>query len=165
MNVKQQDKMARENGSLRTECERLREANAELRGFNAGLSRELADTEREAMVRSHDAHKEAELQKQFSTLRAENARLAAALAERERPAWQPIAESSELKTWLTIHEDDLHPVCAFYATDATTGEQMWFRIIEGPEDDIRSEDGDHGVLYRKPTHFMPLPPPPEHEGE
>lgn len=69
--------------------------------------------------------------------------------------WQPIETAPQFTTLLTIHEDDLFPVCAFYVEEA--GKRNWFRVIEGPEDVIRSEEGDHGSLYRDPTHWM-LPP-------
>lgn len=72
--------------------------------------------------------------------------------------WLPIEFAPPYKTLLTIHEDDLFPVCAFYSEQ--NGQRYWMRIIEGPEDVIRTEQGDHGELYRAPTHFMPVPPSP-----
>ena len=57
----------------------------------------------------------------------------------------------EFETVLTIHREDLFPVCAFRI------DGVWLRVIEGPEDDIREEAGDHGMLYRAPTHFASIP--------
>lgn len=70
--------------------------------------------------------------------------------------WQPISSAPQIKTILTIHEDDLYPVCAFYLKQPD-GSRYWMRVIEGPEDIIRQEHGDHGELYREPTHWQ-FPP-------
>lgn len=76
----------------------------------------------------------------------------------ESQEWQPIESAPEYKTILTIHQDDLYPVSAFNFWQ--DGKQYWMRIIEGPEDIIRPEQGDHKELLRPPTHWMPLPLPP-----
>ena len=56
---------------------------------------------------------------------------------------------------LTIHLDDLYPVCAYL------NGYTWYREIEGPEDIYQSESGRHGVLYRAPTHWALWEPPNE----
>lgn len=79
--------------------------------------------------------------------------------------WQPIETAPEYKTVLTQHKDDLFPVCAC-RVPSDEGD-FWFRIIEGPEDVIREGCGDHGALYRTPTHWKHLddgPPPQEDDG-
>ena len=55
-------------------------------------------------------------------------------------------------TVLTIHEDDLFPVCAFH-----DGDGNWMRIVEGPEDVIDESTGSYGNLLRAPTHWMEAP--------
>ncbi len=75
------------------------------------------------------------------------------------PAWLPIAEPpAKYVTVLTIHEDDLYPVPAFRVTE--DGQEHWRREAEGPEDTDDGRPGKNGPLYRRPTHWMPLPPPP-----
>lgn len=69
--------------------------------------------------------------------------------------WKPIETAPEYITVLTKHEKDLFPVCAFYALKED-GTRFWMRIIEGPEDVMRSSQGDHGALYRPPTHWLSL---------
>lgn len=71
--------------------------------------------------------------------------------------WQPIETAPrDGTTVLTMHKDDLYPVSALTFKDVGAGE--WFRETEGP-DDIEI-NGRHDVLYRTPTHWMPLPEPP-----
>lgn len=72
--------------------------------------------------------------------------------------WLPIESAPPYKTLLTIHQDDLYPVCAFYFDQ--DGQRFWMRIIEGPEDVIRPEEGDHNPLLRPPTHWMYPPDAP-----
>lgn len=50
---------------------------------------------------------------------------------------------------LTMHGDDLYPVCAFRI------DGQWLRQTEGPED--VHGPGKWEPLYRAPTHWMPLP--------
>lgn len=59
---------------------------------------------------------------------------------------------------LTLHEDDLYPVVAWWMNDDWI---LWFRETEGPEDVIMN--GRLDQLYRPPTHWMPLPHPPKEE--
>lgn len=66
--------------------------------------------------------------------------------------WQPIETAEEFKTVLTQHVDDLCPVPAFRCGN------YWFADTEGPED--ISIPGRHRLLYRTPTHWKYLPPPP-----
>lgn len=67
--------------------------------------------------------------------------------------WQPIATAPRDATViLTIHEEDLYPVSAYCLPDST----VWRREVEGPEDCIDCP-GKHDILYRDPTHWMPLP--------
>lgn len=56
---------------------------------------------------------------------------------------------------LTMHGDDLYPVCAFRI------EGQWLRQTEGPED--VHGPGKWEPLYRAPTHYMPLPAAPTGE--
>ena len=56
------------------------------------------------------------------------------------------------KPVLTMHEEDLYPVCAFRTGDS------WVREVEGPEDIFEPYSGKGGVLYRPPTHWMEIPP-------
>ena len=67
--------------------------------------------------------------------------------------WESIETApTDAVTVLTQHVDDLFPVSAFCI------EGEWLRQTEGPED-IEGE-GKWLPLYRTPTHWMPLPPPP-----
>jgi hypothetical protein len=69
--------------------------------------------------------------------------------------YQAIETAPPYKTLLTIHECDLYPVCAFKVPGTAVGEgDIWLRVIEGPEDHIRTEQGDHLELLRPPTHWM-----------
>ena len=65
--------------------------------------------------------------------------------------WELASKAVEFRTYLTYNENDLHPVCAF-----TPGENEWYRITEGPEDEIIAETGSHEVLRANPTHIMEL---------
>ena len=66
--------------------------------------------------------------------------------------WQPISTApKDGVVVLTIHEDDLYPQCAFHMG-------VWMRQTEGPED--MHGPGKWEPLYRTPTHWMPLPEPP-----
>jgi hypothetical protein len=66
--------------------------------------------------------------------------------------WIPLSEwrPNHFVTVFTRHEIDLYPTPAFW-----TGE-CWLRETEGPEDEPRI--GRHEVLYRIPTHWLPIPP-------
>jgi hypothetical protein len=68
--------------------------------------------------------------------------------------WQPIETAPEYVTVLTQHVDDLYPVPAFRI------DGHWLREAEGPEDTENGRPGKYGVLYRIPTHWMPLPDGP-----
>jgi len=58
---------------------------------------------------------------------------------------------NEFEVVLTMHENDLYPVCAYlYDKDRL----IWCRETEGPEDEYIT--GKNRVLYRPPTHFMYL---------
>jgi len=58
---------------------------------------------------------------------------------------------NEFEVVLTMHEEDLYPVCAYlYDKDRL----IWCRETEGPEYEYTT--GKHRVLYRPPTHFMYL---------
>ena len=72
------------------------------------------------------------------------------------PRWIPLADSlpPQFEVVLTTHEDDLYPVCA-YRTDA-----KWRRLADGPEDVIVEGSGAHGLLFRTPTHWQPIPESP-----
>lgn len=61
-------------------------------------------------------------------------------------------EPAPFHTVLTIHQDDLYPVCAFRDDDGN-----WLLTVEGPEDVIDEERGCLGSLYRMPTHWMEAP--------
>ena len=72
--------------------------------------------------------------------------------------WKSIKENppKPFITVLTQHEDDLHPVTAFYMHGGNVG--GWLRESEGAEDvanDIR-----HTALFRAPTHWQELPESP-----
>jgi len=69
--------------------------------------------------------------------------------------WQAIETAPEHVTVLTQHVDDLYPVPAFRSGDA------WLLEREGPEDTDDKRPGKYSELYRTPTHWMPLPEPPE----
>jgi hypothetical protein len=75
--------------------------------------------------------------------------------------WQVIETApKDCQAILTIHESDLYPVVAFCALDAD-GAECWMRETEGPEDDFDALAGvKFSALYRRPTHWMPLPDPP-----
>lgn len=75
--------------------------------------------------------------------------------------WRPIdtASPKDFVTVLTIHEDDLYPQAAFRCGTE------WLREMEGPEDTYDGRTGKHESLYRRPTHWMPLPEPPGLGGE
>lgn len=68
--------------------------------------------------------------------------------------WQPIETAQEFKTYLTQHVDDLYPVPAYRIGND------WLRETEGPEDYFYGAER-HSKLYRCPTHYMPLPEPPQ----
>lgn len=75
--------------------------------------------------------------------------------------WRDIETApKDCETILTIHEKDLYPVVAFCVVDET-GEH-WMRETEGPEDDVDALPPGirFSSLYRRPTHWMPLPAPP-----
>ena len=63
--------------------------------------------------------------------------------------WRPASEAIDFRTYLTKHDEDLFPVCAFRMPDGT-----WMREVEGPEDIARP--GALDELYRPPTHIMDL---------
>lgn len=74
--------------------------------------------------------------------------------------WKPI-ESESPEPYVTVlaqHRDDLYPQPAFCLPDGS-----WLREAEGPEDTYDRRPGKHCELYRPPTHWMPLPDPPEGE--
>ena len=76
----------------------------------------------------------------------------------EKHKWKPIKEyiggfENNYKTVLTIHKDDLHPVCAFLMN----GE--WLRVVEGPEDETNEPGGGYSKLVRPPTHFKEIVTP------
>lgn len=73
--------------------------------------------------------------------------------------WQPIETApKEGECVLTQHEDDLYPAVAFCVIDKD-GKEYWCHELEGPEDDC-DRPGRFEPLYRRPTHWMPLPDPP-----
>lgn len=59
-------------------------------------------------------------------------------------------------TVLTQHIDDLYPAVAFCVLDSD-GSECWMREMEGPEDTFDGRPGKCEPLYRRPTHWMPLP--------
>lgn len=71
--------------------------------------------------------------------------------------WQPIETAPEpFRVVLTQHEDDLYPVAAYRLPEG-----IWLRETEGPEDVYVPGNGRHGDLFRRPTHWMPLPESPK----
>jgi len=68
--------------------------------------------------------------------------------------WQDISTAREHHAVLTQHRDDLFPVAAYRIGDE------WRREVEGPED-VADRPGANELLYRTPTHWQPLPTPPE----
>ena len=75
--------------------------------------------------------------------------------------WRSDVENvPEFKTVLTQHEDDLYPVPAYKIGDTALNVDVWLRETEGPEDAFYG-GGRNEPLYRTPTHWMPLPAPPE----
>jgi hypothetical protein len=77
--------------------------------------------------------------------------------------WRPIETApKDCVTVLTQHVDDLHPTVAFCVVDSD-GSETWYREMEGPEDVFGDEHrkGRLEPIYRTPTHWMPLPAPPE----
>lgn len=78
----------------------------------------------------------------------------------EDGGWRLITSApKDGKVLLTIHAKDLFPVCAFCLMEY--GQERWFRQIEGPEDVVRP--GALELLYRRPTHWRPIPEPPSAE--
>ncbi len=77
----------------------------------------------------------------------------------ENGGWQPIETAPEWETVLTQHEDDLYPVPAYKVPDSALNVDHWLRETEGPEDSFYG-GGRHERLYRRPTHWQPLPPRP-----
>lgn len=73
--------------------------------------------------------------------------------------WKPIETAPRYKTVLTQHVDDLFPVAASFI-----GGDYWAREMEGPEDLEPPQEGRWAPLYRTPTHWMPLPDPPDKAG-
>ena len=73
--------------------------------------------------------------------------------------WYPIETAPDYKTVLVQHEEDLYPVPAYKVPDMDPSMVYWHRETEGPEDSFYGGDR-HGNLYRAPTHWMPLPQPP-----
>jgi hypothetical protein len=79
-----------------------------------------------------------------------------------KETWIPIEKCIQpYKTFLVAHEQDLFPVPAFYLTD-NTGEKVWLRESEGPEDSEEMWDKArrNSELLRPPTHFMEVPEMP-----
>lgn len=74
--------------------------------------------------------------------------------------WQPIETAPKCRTVLVQHEEDLYPVAAYKLTE----NDKWRRETEGPEDEFYGANR-HCPLYREPTHWMPLPAPPEGDEE
>jgi len=69
--------------------------------------------------------------------------------------WRTIESAPECVTVLTQHVEDLYPVPAF-----RVGKE-WLRDAEGPEDTDDGRPGKYGPLYRRPTHWMPIPEGPD----
>lgn len=78
--------------------------------------------------------------------------------EPDKHGWLAIEGARDNETVLTQHKEDLFPVPAYRLTDAD-GTQVWLRETEGPEDSFYG-GSRHEPLYRTPTHYRPLPPPP-----
>lgn len=74
--------------------------------------------------------------------------------------WYPIETApKDCTTVLTMHVEDLYPAVAFCVV-AHDGTEEWLRETEGPEDTTDRRKGKFELLYRTPTHWMPLPDPP-----
>ena len=70
--------------------------------------------------------------------------------------WQPANKASDFVVFLIQHEDDLYPVTAYKMTDG-----VWYYEQDGPEDVFDEGDFKHSPVKHQPTHYMPLPPPPD----
>lgn len=69
--------------------------------------------------------------------------------------WRPISTAPINETILVQHIDDLFPVPAYQLEP-----HIWLGETEGPEDAFYGR-GRHEALYREPTHWQPLPDPPD----
>lgn len=74
-----------------------------------------------------------------------------------RIAGNPTQKPAQYVTVLTLHSEDIFPVCAFRIHHE--GRDIWMRQIEGPED--REHPAKNEKLYRDPTHWMYLPTSPD----
>ncbi len=78
--------------------------------------------------------------------------------------WIPVKDRlpNPFHTVLVQHVDDLYPVSAyrFPEKDIISSESSWVYESDGAEDDEKQPMHRHCSLVRDPTHWMPLPKPP-----